>query len=235
MDLSPPVTTSPALLSLNEILFHFARAASGAGAPVGICEEFAAIASWLAFIRMDPARAALPALDALARGQSSGDLVIRNNRVACRDGGMVSAIFAGPVIADRLSMAPAEPMTLQVGEVDVPLLLAGAVAAAGSGHIRLSWSAGAESVIDVAGDMVAVKGDTACGRAAVTIVANAPGASLPDCVPLHAIEEERKAALDHGIAVDSAAWSGVLAYYGKTLVPSTERSRSEGAGPADGT
>lgn len=229
------MATSPDLLSLNEILFHLARAAAGAGAPVGICEEFADTAAWLAFIRMDPARAALRALDALARNESSGDLVIRDSRVACRDGGMVSAIFAGPVITDRLSMAPAEPMTLQVEEVDVPLLLAGAVAAAGSGHVRLSWRRGAETVIDVAGDMVAVKGDTTSGRAAVTVVANAPGASLPDCSPLNAVEEGRRAALDHGIAVDGAAWSGVLAYYGKTLVPSTERSRSEGAGPDDGT
>lgn len=229
------MATSPAILSLNETLFHLARAAAGAGAPVGICEEFADTAAWLAFIGMDPARVALSALDALARNESDGDLVIRDNRVACRDGGPVSAIFAGPVITDRLSMAPAEPMTLQVDEVDVPLLLAGAVAAAGSGHVRLSWRRGAETFIDVAGNMVAVKGDTTCGRAAVTVVANAPDASVPDCIPLNAVEEGRQAALDHGIAVDGAAWSGVLAYYGKTLVPSTVRSRSEGAGPADGT
>ncbi|MDE0417713.1 MAG: DUF3726 domain-containing protein [bacterium] len=229
------MATSPALLSLNEILFHLSRAAAGAGAPVGICEEFADTAAWLAFIDMDPARAALPALDALARTESSGDLVIRDNRVACPDGRTVSAIFAGPVVTDRLAMAPAEPMTLQVEEVDVPLLLAGAVAAAGSGHVRLSWRRGAEAVIDVAGNMVAVKGDTTRGRAAVTVVANAPGAAVPSGVPLYAIDEGRQAALDHGIAADGAAWSGVLAYYGKTLVPSTERSRSEGAGPADGT
>ena len=229
------MATSPAVLSLNEILFHLARTAAGAGAPVGICEEFADIAAWLAFIDMDPARAALPALDALARGQSSGGLVIRDSRVASLDGATVSAIFAGPVITDRLSMAPAEPVTLQVEEVDVPLLLAGAVAAAGSGHVRLSWWRGAETVIDVAGNMVAVKGDTTCGRAAVTVVVNAPGASVPDCIPLYAIDKGRQAALDHGIAVDGTAWSGVLAYYGKTLVPSTERSRSEGAGPSDGT
>ncbi len=229
------MATSPVVLSLNEILFHFSRAAAGAGAPVGICEEFADTAAWLAFIDMDPARAALSALDALARNESGGDLVIRDNRVACLDGGTVSAIFAGPVVTDRLAVAPAEPMTLQVEEVDVPLLLAGAVAAAGSGHVRLSWWRGAETVIDVAGNMVAVNGDTTCGQAAVTVVANAPGASIPDCIPLNAIEEGRQAALDHGIAVDGAAWSGVLAYYGKTLVPSTDRSRSDGAGPADGT
>ena len=184
---------------------------------------------------MDPARAALPALDALARGQSSGDLVIRDSRVVCLDGATVSAIFAGPVITDRLSLAPAEPVTLQVEEVDVPLLLAGAVAAAGSGHVRLSWRRGAETVIDVAGNMVAVQGDTTCGRAAVTVAVNAPGTSVSDRIPLYAIDEGRQAALDHGIPVDSSAWSGVLAYYGKTLVPSTERSRSEGAGPSDGT
>ncbi len=235
MDLPRSVTAPPDLLSLNEVLFHLARAAAGAGAPVGICEEFAATASWLAFIRMDPARAALPALDALARGQSSGDLVIREDRIACREGQMVSAIFAGPVIMDRLSMEPAELVTLRVDEVDVPLLLAGAATASGSGHVRLVMHAGAGTIIDVAGGKVAVKGGATCGRAAVTIVANAPGAAVPDCAPLHVVDEGRKAALEHGIAVDSTAWSGILAYYGKTLVPSTERSRSAGAGPADGT
>ncbi len=229
------MATSPALLSLNEILFHFSRAGAGAGAPVGICEEFAATAAWLAFIDMDPARVALPALDALAGNESSGDLVIRDNRLACRDGGMVSALFAGPVITDRLSMAPAEPVTLHVETVDVPLLLAGAVAAAGAGHARLSWHAGTGTVIDIAGGMAALEGDATLGRAAVTIVANAPGATMSSRAPRHAIEEGRRTALDEGIAVDGAAWSCVLAYYGKTLVPSTERSRSEGAGPADGT
>ncbi len=235
MDLPRSVTASSALLSLNEVLFHLARAGAGAGAPVGICEEFAAAASWLAFIRMDPARAALPALDALARGQSSDDLLIREGRIACREGRMVSAIFAGPVIMDRLSMEPAEPVTLQVDEVDVPLLLAGAAAASGSGHVRLVMHAGAGTVIDVSGGKVAVKGGATCGRAAVTIVTNAPGTAVADCGPLHVIDEGRKAALEHGIAVDSTAWSGILAYYYKTLVPSTERSRNTGAGPADGT
>ena len=229
------MATSPILLSLNEILFHLARAAAGAGAPVGICEDFAATAAWLAFIDMDPARAALPALDALARGESSGDLVIRDNRLACRNGGMVSALFAGPVITDRLSMAPAEPVTLHVEEVDVPLLLAGAVAAADRGRARLSWHGGSGTVIDIVEGLAALKGDTACGRAAVTVVANVPGATMSSSAPRHVIEEGRRTALHEGIPVDSSAWSGVLAYYARTLVPSTARSRSEGAGPSDGT
>ena len=227
------MTTSRDHLSLNETLFHLARAAAGAGAPVGICDEFAAIASWLAFISVDPARAALPALDALASGQSSGDIVIRDGRIGCRNGATVSAMFAGPVVMDRLSMAPGQPVTLHVDEVDVPVLLAGAVA--GSGHVRLSWHSGAGTVIDIAGGKVAVKGDAACGPATVTIVAHAPGATTPTGGCLHAIDEGRRAALDHGIAVDSWAWSGILAYYRKTLVPSSELSRSQGAGPADGT
>ncbi len=224
------MATSPVLLSLNEILFHFARAAAGAGAPVGICEEFAAAAAWLAFIDMDPARAALPALDALATGQSSGDLVIRDSRLACRDGGMVSALFAGPVVTDRLSMTPAEPATLHVDRVDVPLLLAGAVAVAAHGHARLSWHGGAATVIEMAGGLAALEGDTSRGRAAVTVAAHAPGATMSSTGPRHVIEEGRRTALDEGIPVDSSAWSGVLAYHGRTLVPSTTRSRSGGAG-----
>ena len=229
------MATSHVFLSLNEILFHFSRAATGAGAPSGICEEFASNAAWLAFIDIDPARAALSALDALARGESSGDLLIRDNRLACLDGGMVSALFAGPVIADRLSMAPIEPVMLHVEKVDVPLLLAGAVAAADRGHARLSWHAGTGTVIDIVGGLAALQGDTTRGRAAVTVLANAPGATMSSSASRHVIEEGRRTALDEGIPVDSSAWSGILAYYGKTLVPSTERSRSEGAGPSDGT
>ncbi len=229
------MATSFVLLSLNEILFHFSRAAAGAGAPAGICDEFASNAAWLAFIDMDPARAVMPALDALARGESNGDLVIRDNRLACPDGRMVSALFAGPVITDRLSMAPTEPVTLHVEKVDVPLLLAGAVASAGRDHTRLSWHGGSGTAIDIAGGTATLEGDSTRTRAAVTVVANAPGTTMSSSAPRHAIEEGRRTALDGGISVDSSAWSGILAYYARTLVPSTARSRSEGAGPSDGT
>ncbi len=229
------MTTSRAFLSLNEILFHLARAAAGAGAPVGICDEFATAAAWLAFIGMDPVRAALPALDALSRGQSGGNLVIQDSRIACRDCRMVSAIFAGPVITDRLSMAPAEPETLRVHEVDVPLLLAGAAAASGADCVRLSWHAGAGTVIGIAGGKVTVTGDTGRGRAAVTVETNMPGGTVSSGVPCHVIEDGRRMTLEEGIPVDGTAWSGVLAHYERTLVPSSKRSRSEGAGPADET
>ena len=229
------MATSPVLLSLNEILFHVSRAAAGAGAPAGICEEFATTASWLAFIDMDPARAALPALDALARGESSGDLVIRDSRLACRDDRIVSALFAGPVITDRLSMAPAEPVTLHVEKVDVPLLLAGAVAAADRDRARLFWHGGTATAIDIAGGLAVLQGDIDRGQAAVTVVANDPRDTMSFSGSRHVVEEGRQTALDEGIPVDGTAWSGVLAYYARTLVPSTARSRSEGAGPSDET
>ena len=222
-----------AVLSLNELLFHLSRAAVGAGAPVGICEEFAETAAWLAFIGMDPARPALAALDALATKESSADIVIADARVGSADGRTASAIFVGPVIADRLAMAPVTSATLHLDEVDVPLLLAGAVALAGAAHVRLSWHG--TTVMHIADSMVAATGNSASLRAAVTVEANAPGASLPRSVPHHAVDTGRQAALDHGIAVDGAAWSRVLAYHRKTLVPSSKRSRSQGAGPADET
>ena len=231
MDLPAPLKP-PALLALNELLFHVARAFVGAGAPVGLSDDVAAAVAWLAFIGHDPAQAALTALDALAQGRSSGNLVFRGNRIACRGSGMVSALFAGPVITDRLSMAPSGPVTFHVDDVDVPVLLAGAVAAAGPGHARLSWKADARTDVDIADGMVAIRGEASGGRSAVRIEANAPGACLPSAAPLHAIEEGRSLALDQGIAVDSGAWSGVLAYYARTLVPSTDRSRRKGAGPS---
>ena len=231
------------LLSLNEIRFYFTRAAVGAGAPFGIGEEFARASSWLAFLGIDPAVAALPALDGLASGGSDGALVILHRdgilRVGCRERLKVSALFAGPSVADRLTIESTRERAyrLHLDEVDQPLLILAAAAAVGVGRTRLYWRLPDERpVLAEVGDgrvrldwpLGADLGQ--CDPAALEIVLNGPSDGPPrDALVIH-VAEGRKRAVTCGVAVDGRAWSGVLGHFRKCLVPSTERSRSEGAG-----
>ena len=234
---------SATLLSLNEIRFYFTRAAVGVGAPFGIGEEFAEASSWLAFLGIDPAVAALPALDALASGDSDGALVLLQRdgalHVGCPDRLKVSALFAGPAVADRLTIESARERScrLHIDEADQPLLILAAVAAAGVGRTRLGWPLPDERPVlaEVGGGRVrlglppgADLGQS--GPAAVRIVLNGPSAGFPRDAQAFNMAEGRKRAVTCGVAVDGRAWSGVLGYFRKYLVPSTERSRSEGAG-----
>ena len=232
-----------ALLSLNEMRFYFTRAAVGAGAPFGIGEEFARASSWLAFLGIDPAVAALPALDGLASGDSDSALVLLHRdgtvHVGCRDRLKVSALFAGPAVADRLTVESAREHTcrLHIDEADQPLLILAAVAAAGVGRSRLGWQLSDRRPVlaEVGGGRVLFGWPPGadlgrCGPAAVGIVLNGPSAGFPrDAREMH-MAQGRKRAVTCGVAVDGRAWSGVLGHFRKCLVPSSEKSRSEGAG-----
>ncbi len=99
---------TPTPLSLNEVRFFFTRAAVGAGAPFGIGEDFANASIWLACAGADPAQLAAPALKRLADGASCGRLSISSGsegvHLACAEGEVASAIFAGPAVADWLAV-----------------------------------------------------------------------------------------------------------------------------------
>ncbi len=231
------------LLSLNEIRFYFTRAAVGAGAPFGIGEEFAEASSWLAFLGIDPAAAALPALDGLASGDSDGALVLLHRdgalHVGCPGRLKVSALFAGPAVVDRLTIESAREIScrLHIDEADQPLLILAAVVAAGIGWIRLDWPLPDEGPVlaEVGGGRVRLDWPPGAdfgqsGPAAVRIVVNGPSAGFSRDARAFHMADGRKRAVTCGVAVDGRAWSGVLGHFRKYLVPSTERSRSEGAG-----
>ena len=240
-------TTTP--LSPNEIGFYFTRAAVGAGAPFGIGEDFAEACKHLAYLGFDPARAAVPALHGLGGlgcGRSSTSLVLRNagDAIHVRSSGapIVSALYAGPVVADRLSVEAASGMErrLRIDDTDQPLLVVGAVAAAGIGaaRIAMSWPtpSGGRAAIELNRDAATVAGLGAedIGApvpAGVDIVMNAGAPPIP---PAHAavrsLAEGRSRAVQGGVGVDAAARSAVLAFFDKCLVPATDRSRDAGAG-----
>ena len=98
-------------LSLNEIGFYYTRAAVGAGVPFGIGEDFAEACKHLAYLGFDPAQAALPALHGLECGRSGTSLILcaAGDTIHVGSGGtpLLSALYAGPVAADRLSIEAA--------------------------------------------------------------------------------------------------------------------------------
>ena len=234
-------------LSLNEISFVFTRAAVGAGAPFGIGEEFAKASAWLACLEFDPAEAAVPALRALADGESRGELVLRDGHEAIhvqgRDGQRLSAIHAGPIVADRLLIEAGTrgECRLVLDETDQPLLIAAAVVAAAidAGRIAVTWLSpdGGRLVVELADGTVGLRGPegtgfAASGPASVDVALNRTSATarLPSQSTSKRLADGRRRAVERGVVVDGQAWSSIIGYFNKCLVPSTAQSRRAGAG-----
>ena len=231
-------------LSLNEISFYFTRAAVGAGAPYGIGEEFSELSKFLAYLGFDPAVSVLPALRGLELGESSSELALRDLQdgvqVESRNGRPLSAVFAGPVVADRLALvrhARCERRLL-LDETDQPLLIAAAAAAAGSAaeRIRVSWrrSSGNSAVLELTGGLARISGlnTTAAGPARVEVRSNGCRDSASTVKPTASrwLADGRRSAVERGVVMDDKALTEVMAFFRRCLVPSTSHSRQSGAG-----
>ena len=234
-------------LSLNEIGFYFTRAAVGAGAPFGIGEDFARACMGLAYLGLDPAVAAAPALRGLATGESSPAISLRGTRdsvqVRCRAAGLVlSALYAGPVVVDRLSIAAArdEEHRLFLDTVDQPMLIVGAVASAdlGTARIEVCWPVrnGGQGAVALDHETAMIggldKADMAApAPAAVEMVLNRSAPPMQSRkTTTRRLGDGKAHAIEHGVVVDSDAWPAVLGFFRRCLVPSTGQSRAAGAG-----
>ena len=146
------------------------------------------------------------------------------------------------MIADRLAIEAGcgRERHLRLDDTDQPLLVLGAVAAAGieAARIALSWPLrnGGHAVVELNGGSARVAGLHAGDIASLEpapldIVLNgpSPGISPADAVVLM-LAEGRSRAVRHGVDVDEAARRTVLAFFDRCLVPTTDRSRDAGAG-----
>ena len=234
-------------MSLNEIGFYFTRAAVGAGAPFGLGEDFAETSRWAAYLGFDPAAAAVPALRGLADGGSGIALTFRQSEnaisVESRDGRILSAIYAGPAVADRLLVEAARTgeCRLLLDATDQPLLIAAAVASADirASRIAMSWQSrtGGRIVVELNRGVAALTGLDAAAIAApdparVEIVLNGAGSAVALSSQTRTIQlaEGRSGAVERGVVMDGAARSTVYDFFSRCLVPSTGRSRTAGAG-----
>ena len=237
-------------MSLNEIGFCFTRAAVGAGAPFALGEEFAETSRWAAFLGFDPAAAAVPALRGLADDGSGIALTLRRAEtvisVESADGRILSAIYAGPAVADRLLVEAARTgeCRLLLDATDQPLLIAAAVASAGicTSRIAVSWQSrnagrivvelnrGTATLTDM--EAAAIE---ASGPARVEIVLNGVGAEAPPLSRTRTVRlaDGRSDTVERGIVMDGTAWLTVYDYFSRCLVPSTGRSRTAGAGAGE--
>lgn len=234
-------------MSLNEIGFYFTRAAVGAGAPFGLGEDFAETSRWAAYLGFDPAAAAVPALRGLAGGGSGIAMTLRReaNRISVEsgDGRILSAIYAGPVVADRLLVEAARTSEcrLLLDATDQPLLIAAAIASAGicASRIAVSWQSrnAGRIVVELSHGIATLTGPDAAaieasGPARVEIVLNGAGSAvaLSSQTRMIRLTEGRSGAVDRGVVMDGAARSTVYDFFSRCLVPSTGRSRTAGAG-----
>ena len=241
------MTDSASPISLNEISFYFTRAAVGAGAPFGIGEEFARASAVLACLGVDPAEAAVPALVALGDGESSRALAVCDDHAAVhvqdRHGGMLSSIYAGPVVADRLSIEAGRSTEcrLLLAQTDQPLLIAAAIAAAeiDADPITVCWpSPGGERItVELCGDAIGIAARTGTNLAAsgparvdITLSRTAGIATSWPHPAATRLSDGKKRAAEHGVTVGDRAWAEVVGFFRKCLVPSTAQSRSGGAG-----
>ncbi len=246
------MSTAATPMSLNEIGFYFTRAAVGAGAPFGLGEAFAETSKWVAFLGLDPAAVAVPALHGLAGGGSGTALTLRRAgnviSVGSGDGRILSAIYAGPAVADRLLVEAARTgeCRLALDVTDQPLLIAAAVASADirASRIAMSWQSrtGGRIVVELNHGVAALNGLDAGTIAApeparVEIVLNGAGAETPPPLQTRTIRlaDSRSGAVECGVVMDGAARSTVYDYFSRCLVPSTGRSRTAGAGAGNRT
>jgi hypothetical protein len=227
---------SPSPLSPNEVQFYFTRAAVGAGAPFGLGEEMSAAAIWLAGHGYDAAREVSPALNSLANGSSSSEIVISHEPGQFNFSSAVddplSVIYAGPAIADKLVIAAtnSQPALITVNQVDQPALLVAYLASRiKRGVMRLTFTtptAGADRVtieLDINGEWTPRIDDllpAAVKSIEIHFQPNSAGKMCPD--PVYDI--------CHGINIDATSWTIIYGYFHKCLVPSTDISRIQGAG-----
>ena len=188
----------------------------------------------------------MPALPGLACGRSGTSLSLFSEgdaiHVGSSDAPILSALYAGRVVADRLSIAAGRGMErhLRLDDTDQPLLIVGAIAAAGidAARIAVSWPlrSGRRVALELNPDTATVVGlgseDIGSPEPArIDIVLNDDASPTP---PAHSatrkLADGRARAVREGVEVDEAARSTVLAFFDKCLVPTTARSRDAGAG-----
>ena len=134
------------VLSFNEVMFYFSRAAVGAGLPYGLAEDFGRSSIWIAASGLDPARITSKTLKSLDKVQSSlcaSQTEIGAKTVLKPSGGkQLSALFAGPSVCDWILGKKAVSDKTQhfvVEKVDHPFLIAAAVGALKSGNWEICW------------------------------------------------------------------------------------------------
>ena len=238
--------TPQIVLSFNEIMFFFTRAAVGAGLPYGLAEDFGRSAIWIAAGGLDPAAISANALKSLDEAQStiSASQTENGAETVLRSSGekQLSALLAGPSVCDLIPASSADSNKNQyysAKNVDHPFMLAAAIGALNSGSWEICWQ-------DSGGSCYAVltaqhanwktfwdPTDISQMSAAADVTIKSVESSLFKAEKWKGktsySEKNRKRVLETGVQVYEA-WPIIHSFFTRCLVPSTEESRKSGAG-----
>ena len=234
------------VLSFNEVMFYFSRAAVGAGLPYGLADEFGRSSIWIAAGGLDPAAITSNALKSLDEAQSSLSASQTENKteIVITSSGekKLSSLLAGPSVCDWILAKTADSNKNQhfsAKNVDHPFLLAAAVGSLNSGSWEISWQ-------DSSGTLYAVlttqhgNWKTSWDSADISLVSGAADVTIKSVErsffnagkwngKKSYSEKNREGVLETGVKVYKA-WPIIHSFFSRCLVPSTEESRKSGAG-----
>lgn len=233
------MTENPFTVSLGEVRFYLTRAAVGVSAPFGIAEDFANAVQWTARLGIDPAPLALSSLMLLDQQPDRSDITVAeySTDIVFSGHDNLSALYAGPALVDFSHLRQEGSVTLTARQVDHPVLVAAALAAADVGACLIEWpdariiltkdggttveATSQEVLLDVGPADVAV-----CGSHVSEPAPWSPGYRLGTAdlsAAVHRIHRQ-------GLTVDTGAWRSIVTLFERCLVPSSEQSLVAGAG-----
>ena len=238
--------TPQIVLSFNEIMFFFTRAAVGAGLPYGLAEDFGRSAIWIAAGGLDPAAISANALKSLDEAQStiSASQTENGAETVLRSSGekQLSALLAGPSVCDLISASSADSNKNQyysAKNVDHPFMLAAAVGSFNSRSWEISWHDSRGTLYAV---LTAEHGNwkTSWDSADISLMSGAADVTIRSVErsffnadkwngKKSYSEKNRERVLETGVQVYEA-WPIIHSFFSRCLVPSTDESRKSGAG-----
>ena len=233
------------VLSINEILFYFTRAAVGVGVPYGLAQDFARSSVWIGFSGLDPAKVSLPALQSIDSGKSilradQSDKIEETVLFPLEDA-QLSSLLGGPAVCDCIALQNVNSISTRivVKNIDHPFLIVAALASYNFVSCEVSWEDSdgnfCEVIINQNGKWKASWSDK-----------KIPSQETPSDVFvvlvndnfLHSDKWEKKSTyyvnkrekvLEKGVPI-YGDWSEIYSYFTRILVPSTHNSRISGAG-----
>ena len=234
------------VLSLNEIMFYFTRAAVGAGLSFGLAEDFGCSSVWIGASGLDPARITSKTIESLDETQSclcaSQTEIGEKTVLTSSEEGQLSALFAGPSVCDWILGEKAVSDKIRyfvVEKVDHPFLIAAAVGALKYGNWEISWKdSGGTHCIVLTGQhgnwKTSWEGNETFqqhGPADVSIksVDSSLFGSEKWIEKTMYSEKNRKGVLESGVPLYKD-WPIIHKLFSRCLVPTTEESHKSGAG-----
>ncbi|MBS1256438.1 MAG: hypothetical protein MAG581_02261 [Deltaproteobacteria bacterium] len=234
------------ILSFNEILFYFTRAAVGVGVPYGLAEDYGRSSIWIGSHGLDPALITSSALQELESLKSGLDATITESNsetvLLAVSEKPLSALLAGPAVCDLICTISENHENIQqiiAKNVDCPFLVAAAIGSSNKFGWEISWQASKDFYCSV---LICEEGSwkaswkgreipeqNAAADVKIVYVNNQLFKSAKLKEESNWSGENRKRVLETGVPIYES-WPVIHSFFSRCLVPSTEESRKSGAG-----